>query len=40
VMARDVNILLGILLFPSLMVVLANFIVDLIHAWLDPRIAR
>lgn len=40
VMARDVNILLGILLFSSLMVLLANFVVDLIHAWLDPRIAR
>ncbi|PRD16326.1 ABC transporter permease [Pantoea coffeiphila] len=40
VMARDVNILLGILLFSSLMVILANFIVDLLHAWLDPRIAR
>ncbi|WP_416414483.1 ABC transporter permease [Pantoea sp. App145] len=40
VMARDVNILLGILLFSSLMVLLANFVVDLIHAWLDPRIVR
>ncbi|WP_017348394.1 ABC transporter permease [Pantoea sp. A4] len=40
VMARDVNILLGILLFSSLLVLIANFVVDLIHAWLDPRIAR
>ncbi|QGY33147.1 ABC transporter permease [Pantoea cypripedii] len=40
VMARDVNILLGILLFSSLMVIAANFIVDLLHAWLDPRIVR
>ncbi|MBA0038319.1 ABC transporter permease [Pantoea sp. BIGb0393] len=40
VMARDVNILLGILLFSSLLVLLANFIVDLLHAWLDPRIVR
>ncbi|ORM65353.1 ABC transporter permease [Pantoea rodasii] len=40
VMARDVNILLGILLFSSLLVLIANFVVDLIHAWLDPRVAR
>lgn len=40
VMARDVNILLGILFFSSLMVLIANFLVDVIHAWLDPRIAR
>jgi len=40
VMARDVNILLGILFFSSLMVLLANFIVDVLHAWLDPRMAR
>lgn len=40
VMARDVNILLGILFFSSLMVLIANFLVDVIHAGLDPRIAR
>lgn len=40
VMARDVNILLGILFFSSLMVLIANFLVDVIHTGLDPRIAR
>jgi len=38
VMARDVNVLLGILFFSSLLVLAANFVVDLIHTWLDPRI--
>jgi len=38
VMARDVNVLLGILFFSSLLVLVANFLVDLIHTWLDPRI--
>lgn len=40
VMARDVNILLGILLFSSMLVLIANFVVDIVHAWLDPRVAR
>lgn len=38
VMARDFSVLLGILLLSSLMVILANMLVDLLHAWLDPRI--
>lgn len=38
VMARDVNVLLGILFFSSLLVLATNFLVDVIHAWLDPRI--
>ena len=40
VMARDVNILLGILLFSSMLVLIANFVMDIVHAWLDPRVAR
>jgi peptide/nickel transport system permease protein len=40
VTARDYNVLLGILLFSSLLVIAANVVVDLLHAWLDPRIAR
>jgi peptide/nickel transport system permease protein len=35
---RDFNVLLGILLLSSIVVILANMIVDLIQAWLDPRI--
>jgi len=38
VMGRDSNVLLGILLFSSLLVIFANALVDLLHAWLDPRI--
>jgi peptide/nickel transport system permease protein len=38
VMGRDFNVLLGILLLSSLLVIVANVTVDLIQAWLDPRI--
>lgn len=38
VQARDYNVLLGILLISSLVVILANLLVDVLHAWLDPRI--
>ncbi|MBV8620070.1 MAG: ABC transporter permease [Curvibacter sp.] len=38
VMARDYTVLLGILLMSSGLVILANMAVDLLHAWLDPRI--
>jgi peptide/nickel transport system permease protein len=38
VMGRDYAVLLGILLFSSLLVIAANMAVDLIQAWLDPRI--
>ncbi|MGE0800388.1 MAG: ABC transporter permease [Lautropia sp.] len=38
VQARDFNVLLGILLLSSLLVIVANAIVDLLQAWLDPRV--
>lgn len=38
VLARDFNVLLGILLLSSLVVVVANIAVDLVHLRLDPRI--
>lgn len=38
VMARDYTVLLGLLLMSSLLVIVANMLVDLLHAWLDPRI--
>ncbi len=38
VMKRDFSILLGILLLSSLLVVVVNVLVDLLQAWLDPRI--
>jgi len=38
VMARDYNVLLGILLVSSLLVIVTNVLVDLLQTWLDPRI--
>ena len=38
VMRRDFNVLLGVLLLSSLLVILANTLIDLLQAWLDPRI--
>lgn len=38
VLARDFSVLLGVLLLSSFLVILANMLIDLLHAWLDPRI--
>jgi peptide/nickel transport system permease protein len=38
VLGRDFNLLLGVLLLSSLLVIVANAGVDLLQAWLDPRI--
>ncbi len=38
VLARDFSTLLGVLLLSSFLVILANMLIDLLHAWLDPRI--
>lgn len=38
VMGRDFGVLLGILLFSSLLVIFANAMVDIIHGLLDPRV--
>ena len=38
VFQRDINLLLGILLLCSFVVILANIAVDLAYSWLDPRI--
>lgn len=40
VLARDFSVLLGVLLLSSLLVIVANVAVDLLHAWLDPRIGE
>jgi peptide/nickel transport system permease protein len=40
VMGRDYTVLLGILLLSSILVILANALVDLAQAWLDPRIGE
>lgn len=38
VMARDFNILLGVLLLSACLVIIINALVDIIQTWLDPRI--
>jgi peptide/nickel transport system permease protein len=38
VLSRDYNLLLGILLLSSMLVVLVNVSMDVLQAWLDPRI--
>jgi len=38
VLSRDHAVLMGILFFSSLLVVAVNMLVDVLHAWLDPRI--
>ncbi len=40
VLARDFSVLLGVLLLSSLLVIVANVVIDLLHAWLDPRIGE
>ncbi|MEC5319505.1 ABC transporter permease [Brenneria populi subsp. brevivirga] len=35
---RDIPILLGVLLFSSVLVVASNLLVDMAHAWFDPRV--
>ncbi|MCW5747497.1 MAG: ABC transporter permease [Alphaproteobacteria bacterium] len=40
VLARDFSVLLGVLLLSSFLVILANVTIDLLHAWLDPRIGE
>jgi len=37
-MNRDFNVLLGILFLSSLLVIVANASIDILHSWLDPRI--
>jgi peptide/nickel transport system permease protein len=39
VIGRDYGLLMGVLLLASLLVIAANLALDLLHAWLDPRIA-
>ena len=38
VVGRDLNMLLGIVVMSSMLVVIVNFVVDLLYARLDPRI--
>ena len=38
ILQRDFNLLLSVLVLSSILVILANLVVDLIYAWLDPRI--
>ncbi|QAY96624.1 ABC transporter permease [Methylovirgula ligni] len=38
VMKRDFTVLLAILVLSAMFAVIANIVVDLVHAWIDPRI--
>ncbi|MFC4277995.1 ABC transporter permease [Achromobacter aloeverae] len=38
VFQRDINLLLGIFLFSSMLVIVMNLVIDILYAWLDPRI--
>ncbi|SKA01769.1 peptide/nickel transport system permease protein [Enhydrobacter aerosaccus] len=38
VLGRDYSVLLGVLLLSSFVVIVVNVLIDLLHAWLDPRI--
>jgi peptide/nickel transport system permease protein len=38
VLSRDFSVLLGVLVLSSLLVIAVNAAVDVLHAWLDPRI--
>jgi peptide/nickel transport system permease protein len=38
ILSRDLTVILGILLFSSLLVILCNILVDVVQAMLDPRI--
>jgi peptide/nickel transport system permease protein len=38
VVARDYPIVLGVIILSSFVVILVNLVVDLVYAWLDPRI--
>jgi peptide/nickel transport system permease protein len=38
ILSRDVNLLLGILLMSSVLVIVTNIAVDAVYHWLDPRI--
>jgi oligopeptide transport system permease protein len=35
---RDYTLVLGVVLFYGMLVILLNFLVDLLYAWLDPRV--
>lgn len=38
VIGRDFNVLLGVLLMSSFVVIVVNILIDLVQAWIDPRI--
>ena len=38
-MNRDYTLVMGIVVFYGLVIIVLNFIVDLLYAWLDPRIS-
>jgi ABC-type dipeptide/oligopeptide/nickel transport system permease component len=39
ILRRDYPVLMGTLLMATVLVIVANLIVDVIYLWLDPRVA-
>jgi oligopeptide transport system permease protein len=35
---RDYTLVMGVVLFYGVLIILFNFLVDLLYAWLDPRV--
>ena len=35
---RDYTLVMGVVVFYGIIIILLNFVVDLLYAWLDPRI--
>lgn len=38
IVARDFNVVLGVLLLSAFLVVIVNIVIDVLQSWLDPRI--
>ncbi|NCF40609.1 MAG: ABC transporter permease subunit, partial [Planctomycetia bacterium] len=39
VMAKDITLIMGVVLVYSILLVLFNLIVDVLYSWIDPRIS-
>ena len=35
---RDYTLVMGVVIFYGVLIIVMNFLVDLLYAWLDPRI--
>jgi oligopeptide transport system permease protein len=35
---RDYSLVMGVVIFYGVLIILLNFLVDLVYAWLDPKV--